>query len=259
MLKMARDCVCGGGRGRCRLQSVDLKLAIRIRVGYNGEFVFFESMVLVFLFLNILSYNFTLNQPDIDFFSIHFQVHLSFLFVGHTHEDVDAAFSQIAKTLRQQDVETFDDLVSILPNGKHLGLMYDGKGWMYPHLVDPQHHTQPLHYRFQAINDKDVKVHYKGLFNHPWEEYESGFFKSYMNGKKYLPSGEPNQLTPNLDRIEIDRLTKQIKAIAHLFSKTDHTEWWNSFLETLSRKQSSKRGQWYLKLLPRQKKEEQTD
>ena len=81
------------------------------------------------------------------------------------HEDVDAAFSQIAKTLRQQDVETFDDLVSILPNGKHLGLMYDGKGWMYPHLVDPQHHTQPLHYRFQAINDKDVKVHYKGLFN----------------------------------------------------------------------------------------------
>ena len=64
-------------------------------MGYNGEFVFFESMVLVFLFLSILSYNFPLNQPDIDFFSIHFQVHLSFLFVGHTHEDVDARLPRL--------------------------------------------------------------------------------------------------------------------------------------------------------------------
>ena len=38
------------------------------------------------------------------------QVHLSFLFVGHTHEDVDACFSHISKKLRMNDAETIPDL-----------------------------------------------------------------------------------------------------------------------------------------------------
>ena len=42
------------------------------------------------------------------------QVHLSFLIVGHTHEDVDAAFSRISEKLRRLDAETFYDLLGLL-------------------------------------------------------------------------------------------------------------------------------------------------
>ncbi|VDI09707.1 Hypothetical predicted protein [Mytilus galloprovincialis] len=48
------------------------------------------------------------------------EVHLSFLPVGHTHEDVDAAFSRIAETLRRNDAETMPRLKEMLPNVKDI-------------------------------------------------------------------------------------------------------------------------------------------
>ena len=190
---------------------------------------------------------------------LHFQIYISFLFVGHTHEDVDAAFSQIAKTLRQHDVETFDDLLHMLPNGNDVNIMFDVKKWMDPHLVEPEKHTGPLHFRFKAVGESDVQVHHKNLFNHPWEDYPSGFFKSYLNGKKFLPSGTPNQLSPDLDRMDLDRIKKQIKCISYLFSNPENIEWWNSFLESLTNKQKQQRGQWILKSLPRQRPGEEIE
>ena len=193
-----------------------------------------------------------------DFF-FHFQVQLSFLFVGHTHEDVDAGFSQIAKTLRQQDVETLNELIEMLPNGQELEFMFDVKSWLEPHLVEPKKHTQPLHFRFQSVGDNDVTVHHKRLFNHPWQDYESGFFKSYINGKKYLPSGTPKQLPPDLERVDLERIKRQIRTLSHLFSNPEKNQWWNSFLSSLSNRKTQKRGQWILKMLPKRTKADQIE
>ena len=58
---------------------------------------------------------------------ISLQVNLSFLIVGHTHEDVEAHFSHIAAALRKTDVETLDDLVNLLPNSKIIDYIFDAK------------------------------------------------------------------------------------------------------------------------------------
>ena len=62
-------------------------------------------------------------------FSFNFQVHLSFLYVGHTHEDIDAAFSKVAEKLRKQEAETLHGLMSLLPNAKQTSGLYDIKNW----------------------------------------------------------------------------------------------------------------------------------
>ena len=48
------------------------------------------------------------------------QVHVSFLFVGHTHEDIDAAFHGVAEKFRRNDVETMSDLLSLLPETREI-------------------------------------------------------------------------------------------------------------------------------------------
>ena len=99
--------------------------------------------------------------------------------------------------------------------------MFDVKSWLEPHLCEPLSHTEPLHFRFQAINDSNVKIHYKGLYSQPWIEYETGLFKSYVNGKKFLPKGTPKLLPPNLGHKKFDRLKRQIHNINICFLKVN--------------------------------------
>ncbi|CAG2253820.1 unnamed protein product [Mytilus edulis] len=70
------------------------------------------------------------------------KVHLSFLPVGHTHEDVDAAFSRIAETLRRNDAETMPRLKEMLPNVKDIEAIYDIRSWITSSLNDIQHTEQ---------------------------------------------------------------------------------------------------------------------
>ena len=47
--------------------------------------------------------------------------------MGHTHKEVDAAFSQISTKLRQKDVETYDNLLELLPRPTDLKSMRGGR------------------------------------------------------------------------------------------------------------------------------------
>ena len=73
-----------------------------------------------------------------------FQVHLSFLYVGHTHEDVDAAFSKVADKLRKTDVEVLQDLIDVI-DGEVLDSIFDVKSWLAPEIKTSWHqHTSSL-------------------------------------------------------------------------------------------------------------------
>lgn len=179
------------------------------------------------------------------------------MFVGHTHEDVDAGFGHISRHLKVTDVETYDQLLQLLPDSMALESMYDIKTWLEPHLSTPQHHTQPLHFRFKYVNDNTVKVQYKGLHDHPWEELEPGFFKSFENGKKYMPTGKPKRKKPDFENIDFSRMKKQIRSIEHLFSDAESGLWWNDFFNKIA-KSSNQHQEWILDTLPRQTIDEHT-
>ena len=59
---------------------------------------------------------------------------LSFLLVGHTHEDVGARFSKIAEKLRKNEAETLPQLAALLPSVTELNHMLDIKAWLMPYL-----------------------------------------------------------------------------------------------------------------------------
>ena len=72
------------------------------------------------------------------------EVHLSFLLVGHTHEDIDQRFSVISGTLKRQDIDSLQELLELIKKGashieafatsRHLEYVWDWKEFITPYL-----------------------------------------------------------------------------------------------------------------------------
>jgi hypothetical protein len=88
------------------------------------------------------------------------EIQLSFLIVGHTHEDIDQRFSTISSALKRQDIHSLKELLNIIklkpPRtepfvvAEHLEHIRDWKSFITPYL---RHNeligtSQPHHFRF---------------------------------------------------------------------------------------------------------------
>ena len=72
------------------------------------------------------------------------EVYLSFLLVGHTHEDIDQRFSVISSTLKRHDIDSMQELMELIHKGashteaftsvKHLEYVWDWKKFNTPYL-----------------------------------------------------------------------------------------------------------------------------
>lgn len=74
-----------------------------------------------------------------------FQIHLSFLYVGHTHEDIDEMFSTIRNKLAYNEALTLVQLIRLLPGANEVKELYDIKSWLSEYIVDikEEAHTTP--------------------------------------------------------------------------------------------------------------------
>ena len=127
------------------------------------------------------------------------QVHLSFLYVGHTLEDVDATFSRMSGKLRVTDIATFEELLRMLPKPEALMNLYDVKAWLDLHLSECTQQTQPLHYKFEA----GVRTSFKGNHVYKWIAVDGNFLPP-------IPRGKPRKLKPDFQKIDVDRNIKQV-------------------------------------------------
>ncbi|XP_071181315.1 uncharacterized protein [Mytilus edulis] len=191
------------------------------------------------------------------------EVHLSFLPVGHTHEDVDAAFSRIAETLRRNDAETMPRLKEMLPNVKDIEAIYDIRSWITSSLNDIRKHTKPLHYKFiRDLATHNVKMQYKAFQDSEWKT-EHGIIQ-LISGKPNLPKGIPKVINPQFEKIDINKIKSRIPQWQCLFTdQIEHTEqkWWGGFLGHLEKIRDSlpyrrtkvlSKAKWILPLLPKQ-------
>ena len=72
------------------------------------------------------------------------KVHLSFLIVGHKHEDIDQKFNTISGTLKSRDIDSLKELLELVRKGashteafatsRHLEYVWDWKSFITPHL-----------------------------------------------------------------------------------------------------------------------------
>ena len=176
-------------------------------------------------------------------------MHISFLFVGHTHEDVDSCFSQISQKLKKNDAETLTALKQLLPKPTDLDNMLDIKTWLLPSLRKVEHHTAPHHYRFSRSGDK-VCGHYKCQQHKVWEQLTDSFFI-------WTPKRKPSVLHPDTDHLDLDKLWTQITNMRYLFKDENSVlRWWKSFIDGLKQRKRRKVTVKFLEALPRQKTKE---
>ena len=97
-----------------------------------------------------------------------FKVHLSFLHVGHTHEDIDASFSQLSMKLRKADAETMPQLLSLLNGANQLRGLFDIKAWLEPCLNNIKKHSKPLHFKFNKDVTQKTVMQDRANSNRPW-------------------------------------------------------------------------------------------
>ena len=72
------------------------------------------------------------------------EVYLSFLLIGHTHEDIDQRFSVISSTLKRQDIDSMQELLELIQKGasyteafttaRHLEYVWDWKKFITLYL-----------------------------------------------------------------------------------------------------------------------------
>jgi len=187
-------------------------------------------------------------------------VHLSFLYVGHTHEDVDAKFSEIADKLRQNHAETIPKLIALLPNCTQITSIYNVRDWLENCLVDVRKHTKPLHFKFVMV-DK-VKVFYKGSVEKKWKILAGGSMFLNRDQNVSLPSGTPALCLPDFNvNVRADRLGQAVRHWVSLITEEDDNGWWASFIQrmknltasaAMQESYASLNASWVLPLLPRQ-------
>ena len=112
-------------------------------------------------------------------------IKMSFLPVGHTHEDIDQAFSRIAVHLNCNDAIDMNEFVQAIrksfkkdgnpPEVSIIGAAFDFKNFLKDRLPDLLKWTDNLCYRFakSPITDK-VELHYKCFGNSP--HYVGAYF-----------------------------------------------------------------------------------
>ncbi|KAK3098746.1 hypothetical protein FSP39_022657 [Pinctada imbricata] len=160
--------------------------------------------------------------------SVFREVHLSFLQVGHTHEDIDAAFSRISEKLRKTDAETLPRLQSVVGGARRLGGLYDIKTWLAPWINDIEHHSKPLHYKFSRDHLSKVIVKYRSLSTKPWKQGDESILKK-------TPVGQPSILVPpNFHKV--DEVLVKGNILKHKFSLSqEQHQWWHDFIGKLKR------------------------
>lgn len=171
---------------------------------------------------------------------------MSFLYVGHTHEDVDAGFSHIAEKLRKTDVEVIDDFVKILPKPEMISVMFNVKEWLAPEIKHLTGISVPLHFRFLRVDDKIV-TYYKGQQSSAWIPFTE-------NVLKRIPEGEPSLLQPDYNKLEIDKQLKQVETVQNFFRKSSSLTTWKDFYGDIEsgKRIPSDNHRWTLPLLPKQ-------
>ena len=88
------------------------------------------------------------------FFSL--QIKMSFMPVGHTHEDIDQFFSRISAFLRKQDVQLLQKLLALVPKAykklittaEQLVGVFDVRKWFDGHLSEMNSHSYPHVFKF---------------------------------------------------------------------------------------------------------------
>ncbi|XP_019628130.1 PREDICTED: uncharacterized protein LOC109472715 [Branchiostoma belcheri] len=189
------------------------------------------------------------------------KVKVSYLMVGHTHEDIDQLFSKIQSLLRRKSATTMDALLQVIeesytPKPKattiHANSMFDIKDWLDQEMSDMDHHNLPHAFKVQKENG-EVCMYYK-----MWSSDKSWSLPtpkpgvSHQAPLNHVPIGQPKLQKPNpyVHQRKLSATVKKLSDVSKL--SAEETAWWASFIADISKPRApEERGDWGLLQLGR--------
>ena len=126
-------------------------------------------------------------------------IQVSFLMVGHTHEDIDALFSQLSRALRQQEVSSFHQLMSMFwgcechhPVPYLIQEVADYKSYSKGFFNKMVGHSAPIAFRFSMRNNVPI-YQCKEHLTSPWLPLAGRpvFKTDAESGRPTLPQWRP--------------------------------------------------------------------
>ncbi|KAL5004518.1 hypothetical protein ScPMuIL_017974 [Solemya velum] len=150
------------------------------------------------------------------------EIWVSFLLVGHTHEDIDQCFSRISVKLKPTNTINIEELHSIVegsqlpkPSSLNIGTVWNVSGWLEGSLNAVHNVTFPKLYRIFLHETGHVTIQYKKLSHdeewHPKPDERPLEIFKIENGQQQLPDGQPTTVVPHWDKTDIQDLRRCIQ------------------------------------------------
>ncbi|XP_078657029.1 uncharacterized protein LOC144903082 [Branchiostoma floridae x Branchiostoma belcheri] len=171
------------------------------------------------------------------------KVKVSYLMVGHTHEDIDQLFSKIQSQLKRWNATTMDALLEVIaqsytpqPRASEIDnqQMYNIKDWLDTEMLYMEHHNYPHAFKIERQNG-EVTMEYK-----MWSSDKEWLKPTTKPGITHqiplmeVPSGQPGALEP-IPYLQQARLKTTINKLADVGKLTpEEKAWWTKYSAAIS-------------------------
>ncbi|XP_061171052.1 uncharacterized protein LOC133180592 [Saccostrea echinata] len=163
------------------------------------------------------------------------KIKISFLMVGHTHEDIDQVFSKFSHWLGRHAAMTLMKLMNGFeacytpgPHSIKTNRVYNITEWITPFLNTIKNHSKP--HVFKILQDETGKAK---LY---WKKWSTD--KEWTDSSNYLLKenvvGSPLVIEPDYSEIEEnrERLESDVRGSYRFFGKEDDKRWWENFFSS---------------------------
>ncbi|XP_070548820.1 uncharacterized protein [Ptychodera flava] len=172
------------------------------------------------------------------------EVYVSFLPVGHTHENVDQMFSKISSRLQISNAYTMDDLettviASYTPPIKWRNItekhLFNIKEWLIPHMPGKmQGHSKQHNFRFHKVNGT-AYMQYRQWCTDPWEPSQRDENGEQVPGIRCLKSIQsandvPMYVIPSTEKMDLPNLKRDVPGGFGVRLPSSAVSWWEKFL-----------------------------
>lgn len=173
------------------------------------------------------------------------EVELSFLPVGHTHEDIDAMFSRIAQQIKSRKCVTLDDLKDRISKSsaqttvaiQNIDRVLDVAAWILPsccHWQDSD--PPPLHFLWKKVDD----------VTRVWTKMTAADDDAFLPTEGRIFFKTPLSLVPPcyvlpkfIDDEKLLSLIMSHKARLNLGEKPTAFDWWVAYIEEIKKRQAA--------------------
>ena len=173
------------------------------------------------------------------------KVKVSFLMVGHTHEDIDQLFSRFSTWLLKHSALTSSKLVAGFekcftptPQGILLDKMFDVSQWISPHLESISMHSKPHVFKITRNSEgRAIILTKKWSTENIWKECEGSAMGNLL---KSQPDDCPRLVKPDYEDMSFPKLKHDVESCFKYMVKEEDKQWWRSWFSDMERKLEGK-------------------